>query len=113
MKEQIEEIEAYISCKQPASSKPLTTYVTRMKPVYLTNKEGFYFHIKVSEFSFNATTMCKQHQCLESLYKSVVIEQGLLLDEVEGNEIRIEERDSVLFEIYRACGEHSTEQGLP
>jgi hypothetical protein len=48
-----EQIEAYISCKQPASSKPLTTSVTRMMPVYLTNKEGFYFHIKVSEFSFN------------------------------------------------------------
>lgn len=113
MKEQIHEIETYISCNQPSSSKPVIQPTTHLKSVYLMNKENFYFHIKVSNFSLDATTRCKQHQCLGTLYRSVVIEQGIQLDEVEGNEILIEERDGVLFEIYMAGGEHSTGQGSP
>lgn len=110
MKEQIQEIETYISCKQPASSEQSATH---LKSVFLSNKENFYFHIKVSDFSLEATTLCKQHQSLDSLYQCVVIEQGLQPDEVKGNEILIEERDGALFVTYRAGGELSSEQGLP
>lgn len=86
-----------------------------MSNVYVLNENGVYFMI--DQFVDTSTNLlidkgCKVFDNIDSLYDAVQDENGLERDEVEGNELRIFERNGDTF-CYDQVRDHEEEIGGP
>lgn len=71
-----------------------------MPKQFITNNQNYFFVIDLDKSHFNPAKLkdCKQHKDLMAMYSHVMNAHGLLLDEVEGNEILFELHNNVVLE---------------